>query len=500
MRDHVESDAVTHDFAAGWLTRREAIGRLARLGVSGAGAVALLAACGAGGDAAPEPNAMDADDPISDSPGPAKADAPNILLVIADDMRFDHLPWVPNVRELIQSRGRTFTQARCNLALCQPARVGLMTGQMSKHNNEISIGFNGTQLTDDDNCIGSWMHEAGYRCALLGKYINFTDGFQGIDAPAGYEVWREIIGEKDPYDFEVHVNAGIRQIVGEYSTDYLAREAIEFIDGGGPFFCIITPTQPHAPFTPRNDLVDLFSDFDWPIVEEDDVSDKPPWVQELEPFTDDDRATIQRDVRGALRELAAVDDMVRQIVEAMSPDVLANTVVIFTSDNGVHHGEHRRRGAGTKSGPYDVGLRVPLIVGGPGFEAGPDITAPSMVFQDLTATLLQLGGATAGLPEQHGVSLATLVADEAAYRDRLILHEGGEGFERGDGVTTGVDHPLGHRKLFRFPPVRDRATGPYVFEAYDLDTDPDELDNWADDASRRDERDELERELLRLLA
>ena len=101
-----------------------------------------------------------------------------------------------------------------------------------------------------------------------------------------------------------------------------------------------------------------------------------------------------------------------------------------------------------------------------------------MVFQDLAATALKLAKATPGLPNQAGVSLVDVCANPASYAPRAILHEIGEGFfGSGDGVTTGPDHPVGFRKLFRYPSVRSGLSGPYTYEAYDLDTDPNELVN-----------------------
>jgi arylsulfatase A-like enzyme len=219
-------------------------------------------------------------------------------------------------------------------------------------------------------------------------------------------------------------------------------------------------------------------------------------------LTEADIAQIITDARGALRELSAVDDMVDQIISAMEPDVLDNTVVIFTSDNGIHLGEHRRRGAATKSGPYEVGLHVPLLVRGPGFEPGAEITAPSMVFQDINATMVQMGGAEAQLPHQAGVSLAGMAAGPSEHASRVLLHAIGQGFETGsgDGITTGPDHPLGFRKLYRYPSKDGAPDGPFTYEAYDLDDDPDEHANWANHESRREERHTLESELEALLA
>jgi hypothetical protein len=83
----------------------------------------------------------------------------------------------------------------------------------------------------------------------------------------------------------------------------------------------------------------------------------------------------------------------------------------------------------------------------------------------------------------------------------MLLHEIGDGFFNvtGDGITTGPDNPHGFRKLYRYPSVRKNPRGPFIYEAYDLDRDPNELSNWANDPSRRPERDRLETELLALL-
>jgi arylsulfatase A-like enzyme len=477
---------------AGWdqaLSRREAL-RLALLGIGAVGTSSIFGGCGrdspSGGDAQPvEPTRR-----------------PNILLIVADDMRHDQLQYMPNVRRLLQANGTTFTQARCNVPLCQPSRVGFLTGQMSKHNHELTVGFYGSSLTDHDNCIGRWMEETGYRCGLFGKYVNWYDAQGGIDPPAGYEAWHELVTHDRDYGFDVRLESGVTTVADAYSTDYLAQHAVEFVQGTGPFLCIVTPTQPHSPSTPRRDLADAWSDFRWPVVDEVDVSDKPPWIQSLPPLTEADIEQIIADARGALRELSAVDDMVDRIIGAMDPEVLDNTVVVFTSDNGIHLGEHRRRGPATKAGPYEVGLHVPLLVRGPGFEPGAEITVPSMVFQDLNATMRDLGRAEAGLPHQAGVSLAAIAAAPDDHASRALLHAIGQGFGRvtGDGITTGPDHAMGSRKLYRYPSVETAPHGPFTYEAYDLDDDPDEHANWAEHESRRDERDRLESELDALLA
>ncbi len=460
------------------MSRREAIGQLAAIGIGLTSASTVLAAC-----------------------RPSGNPKPNIVVIIADDMRYDHLQFMPNVQSLIQAPGRTFTQGRCNVPLCQPSRVGLMTGQMSKHNNELHIGFNGTALTDNNNCLGKWIRDAGYRCGYFGKYVNFWDGVGGIDAPEGYSTWRELVGASDGYEFDVHLNTGTTHVSGTYETDYLADEFGAFVAGSEPFFAIVGTRLPHAPFNPPTEFEDDWLSYDWPIVDEVDVSDKPSWIQALPAMTEENRLQVLEDVRGTLRELLAVDAMIARLIDSIA-SVLPNTIVVFTSDNGVHQGEHRRYTAAKKSGPYDVTLRVPLLVRGPGFAPGPDVTAPVMVFQDLCATLLASARGTAGLPNQSGVPLNNVVLNPATHAQRVLLHEIGNGYvtASGNGMTTGPDHTLGFRKLYRYPSVRQAPTGPFTYEAYDLDTDPDEFSNWAGDETRRGERDVLEAELNALLA
>jgi arylsulfatase A-like enzyme len=479
---------------SGVVSRREAL-RLAALGLSIA-STPLLGACAGDGAGSGRESPSAGGDTRADR---GAGDRPNFLVIVADDMRYDQLRYMPNVQRLIQDAGTTFTQARCNVPLCQPSRVGFLTGQTSVHHRELGIGFAGSVFSDHDNALGRWMHDAGYRCGFFGKYVNGYNARGGIAPPAGYSVWRQVLTpDAEDGGFRVRDDSGVTTVGDEYSTDYLAREVTAFVRAEDePFLCIVTPTQPHAPSVVPTDLADRWADVTWAIVDEADVSDKPPWIRELPPLDDDMRAQIVAEASGMLRELSAVDDMVDQIVGSMDAGVLDNTVVVFTSDNGVHLGEHRRPGPATKGGPYEVGLHVPLLVRGPGFEAGAEVTVPILMFPDVTATLCRLGGAEPGLPHQAGTSLDAIAGSPDDHASRVLLHAITAGYygQSGDGITTGPDHPLGFRKLYRYPSAALAPDGPFTYEAYDLDDDPDEDHNWAEDPARRDERDALEAQL-----
>ena len=96
-----------------------------------------------------------------------------------------------------------------------------------------------------------------------------------------------------------------------------------------------------------------------PSFNEADVSDKPPWIQSLRRLTTDDIANIDQRHENRVESLQAVDDLVAGVVSKLREQgVLSNTYIVFTSDNGLHHGEHRiRQGKGR---PYEEAARVPL--------------------------------------------------------------------------------------------------------------------------------------------
>jgi arylsulfatase A-like enzyme len=234
---------------------------------------------------------------------------------------------------------------------------------------------------------------------------------------------------------------------------------------------------------------------EWPDPRERDVRDKPSWIQQLSPFPDRVLGSIRQAERTRLRELLGLDDTIAAIVKALqSTRTLDDTVVIFTSDNGIFMGEHRIP-PGSKNMPYDPAVLVPCIVRGPGF-AHTTVREPVHMSMDLTATCVELADATPDLP-LDGVSLARVAADPSSFADRQLLYERGstEGYvfpvylpPLADGIFTR------DRKLIRY---RD---APPTYELYDIHADPNELQNVADHPDYANDRTALEAALDRLLA
>ena len=140
---------------------------------------------------------------------------------------------------------------------------------------------------------------------------------------------------------------------------------------GKPFFAYVAPYAPHGPATPGPGDGQTFNGLRAPrplSFNEQDVTDKPPWIQSLRRFSSDDIANIDKRHENRIESLQAVDDLVGAVVRKLREQgVLSNTYIVFTSDNGFHHGEHRIRQG--KARPYEESVRVPLVISGPGVAA-----------------------------------------------------------------------------------------------------------------------------------
>jgi len=431
----------------------------------------------------------------------------NVLLIYADDMRSDFLPYMPNVRRLLCREGTTFTQARCNVGLCQPSRAGLLYGQWattsgfnSQTADSVTPGSGDPNPFDHGNGLARWMHDAGYRTGMFGKYMNASVATPaGGSSSWGWDVWRQLVGQayeteqQRQYDFAVRdeVNVTIPGISADVSaTEYLRGEVQSFIEASGaqPWFCYFTPTSPHLPFNAPPDDLFAWSHVRWRIVRESDaqVAKKPSWIGVGPGISAQQVAQFQAVARAQLRELVWLDQSIATIVETMDAEVLADTVIMFASDNGLNYGEHRNVKLGAaKNELYDVSLRVPCVIRGPGFEAGAKVDAPVSIGVDLTATICAIAGATptcvAGSRRRlDGVDLAgTLTPGRALLAQRKGAALGGDWTlnpNDGDAIITPT------RKLIRWVrPDGSPVDSDDQYELYDLVNDPDELNNLANE-------------------
>ena len=273
---------------------------------------------------------------------------------------------------------------------------------------------------------------------------------------------------------------------------YIAEQVELFTLGATqPWFCWATPTNPHVSYQfalePEPEYAEDHPNLEWPVVD-DDLSDKPSWMQAQPPLSEELVDAVRLGAQGQLRELRSVDESLEAIFASVQASgQLANTLVIFTSDNGVVYGEHRiwHGIPAEKNVLYEPSMHVPLLATGPGFSAATS-TAP-VCGQDITATCLAIAAA---VPTHtiDGVDLRT------ADMNRVVLHERSDVVNPVPGMPSGAGVTTANRKLWRH-----EADDPDRFELYLLDSDPDELMNVAYEPAYLNERAQLEAQLDALL-
>ncbi len=168
--------------------------------------------------------------PAEARPVGAGADArPNILVVMTDDMASTDLALMPNVRRMLAAKGTRFADAVDSFPLCCPARATFITGQYA-HNHGVKGNFypyGWYGMKHRANTLPSWLQEAGYRTALIGKWLN---GYGAVDAhgevPAGFDIWRGLldVSAYDYFNFVMNRDGKLRS----WGDAEFARGLVEF--------------------------------------------------------------------------------------------------------------------------------------------------------------------------------------------------------------------------------------------------------------------------------
>lgn len=427
----------------------------------------------------------------TDTPAPAGPTAvqpmahppprPNVVLIMADDLRADDITAMPAVRASLAAVGTTFTQCLTPAPGCAPARASLLRGQYP-HNHGVLRGngrFGGFERFHEQgheaSTIATWLHDAGYRTGLIGKYLNaYPTGAAPNHIPPGWDEWA--VATKGGYiGFELNENGTLtryRKREATYQTDVLAEKARDFIarsSPGQPFFLYVAPRAPHGPATPAPRHAGMFAATPLPRPPSFNTAgthDKPRWLQEANELCEESIGEIEQTYRNRLATLQALDELVATIIAALdAAGALQHTYIVFTSDHGYHLGEHRiREGKGT---PYEEAIRIPLIVRGPGVTVGQSAAVVSTI--DLAPTIAAWAGAdTPGFVD--GRSLAPALCGGAApWRQSVLIAHHHNRPERTDGPPafaalraadlTYVEYADGWREL------------------YDLAEDPHQLSN-----------------------
>lgn len=420
----------------------------------------------------------------SGTPAVAK---PNIVLILVDDQEVGFLDQMPNVKRLVAQQGATFASAYFNDPLCCPSRATILTGRYV-HNTGVTKNDHALFYNSDmpNRTVAVWLRAAGYRTALIGKYLNlYPQPAPGTYVPPGWSFWAVQLGGNSYYDYTLNENGRLvkhASAATDYSTDVYRQKALDFlrsVPANTPFFLQLAVNAPHKPYTAAPRHASLFPNLKAPkppSFNEADVSDKPEYIRSLGPFTPEMVSGMDYKHRQRARILRAVDEAVKAIADALAASGrLSDTYLVYTSDNGWLHGQHRLRAR--KGQPYEEGIRMPLYVSGPGVRAGSVV--PHLVGNvDLAPTFAEWAGAAAA-DDIDGRSFAPLLRDGApapedwrqAFPLRYDRRSTDGTMPSWRGVHTRrhayVEYASGERELY------DLAADPYQLRNAAAAADPD---------------------------
>jgi arylsulfatase A-like enzyme len=415
----------------------------------------------------------------------ASEERPNILLLIADDQRYDTMssvqaeqgeagrfPWTetPNMDRLA-GEGVRFRNAFVVTSLSSPSRATILTGTYG-HINGIVNNRDFFPLNSDT--YPKLLQEAGYRTGYFGKWLM---GRQSGPRP-GFDVSASFIGQGLYFDEPFEVNGekvASQGWVDDVTTDYALEFLREAGESGLPFAMTVGFKAPHGPFEPPQRLADFYAG----------KKSRPAPNLGIPLIFDPDKKPENFENLDYHRTIHGIDENLGRILDELDKLGLAeNTLVIYTSGNGLFRGEHS---LGDKRAAYEESMRVPMLFRYPKLGLPPEVLDQIVLNIDIPPTILDYAGVK--IPDSmQGRSWKPLLAGTATdWRTSFFYcyHRERE-FPR---VPTTTAVRTESAKLIKYPDHPDWT------ELFDLAADPHEMRNLLNDLSAQELKTRLE-ELL----
>ena len=367
----------------------------------------------------------------------AAADAgPNVILILADDLGYGDIGSygqdkikTPNL-DRMATEGVQFTQFYSGSAVCRPARCTLMTGL---HTGNCYVRANnyqaGLNLRLTDVTIAEVLKEKNFTTATIGKWALGEENSTGIPTKQGFDYFYGYLNQTHAHNYYPEFlirntdrvplsnqvpNAGqfgegIATVKQEYSNDLFTEEALNFIreNKDNPFFLYLPYTLPHA----NNEAGDMGLE-----VPDLGIYENMDWPHPRKAYA----AMVTR-----------LDSYVGSIIEELKRQNLENnTIILFTSDNGPHEESGHDPSffnstsnlRGLKRNFYEGGIRVPLIVWGPGIVKSNSVSDHISYFPDILPTIAE----AIGIEIEHSIDglsfYPTLTAATESQKEHKFLY------------------------------------------------------------------------------
>ena len=439
---------------------------------------------------------------------------PNVLVILCDDLRWDHLgcaghPFIktPHIDRLARE-GVRFANAFCTTSLCSPSRASILSGRYA-HRHGVNDNF--TEFPADLPSFPKALQQAGYQTAYFGKYHMGENN----DGPRpGFDTFVTHKGQGKYFDTEWNHTGKERKVIPGYYTTVvtdLAQGWLKERTKDKPWLLFMGHKAPHSFYTPEPRYATVFDKVDIRYPDSAfQLDDKPAWFKdrldtwhgiygplfEFRKRFPDRSAGAEKDFAAMIRAYSAtilsVDDSVGRMVETLRlRRELDNTLVLFLGDNGLLNGEH---GMVDKRTMHEPSLRIPVIAKHPCLGEG-KVEKGLALTVDIAPTILELCGVDA-LPGTQGRSWGKLVTvGDPAWRQSFAYVYN---YEKQFPYTPNVRGVRTCTHKYIHYPHGDGKPDRHLAELYDLVADPVESRNLITSKNHQTVLQDLRAELTRL--
>ena len=457
---------------------------------------------------------------------PKMPDGPlNVIYIMADDLAYQaisaygseisKLAPTPNI-DRIANEGARMDKVYCTNSICGPSRASILTGKFSHVNgfykNVDGGDFDGEQLT-----FPKVFQAGGYQTAVIGKWHLGTE-------PTGFDYSKVLInwgGQGTYFNPQFCIN-GTDTVVEQtrHCTQVIEDDCIDWLDSrdtSKPFMLLYQFKAPHRDWRPDSMFHDLFTDFDFPYPDtfHDDYTGRPAAsenmmeianhlnrrdMKQISPtfptrkdsmrwlsygdkgqfWTPNDSLQgeeltywkYQTYIKDYLRCVAGVDRAIGRVLDYLDESGLAeNTLVVYTSDQGFYLGEH---GWFDKRWIYEESFKMPFVMRCPGW-IEPGTTSDEMIMNvDFAPTLIDFAGLDVPLEMQGESFKGAFASESSSARDAVYYHY--------------YEYPIWHQVQPHYGVRTDKYKLVHFYysmdewELYDLENDPQEMQNIYHDA------------------
>ncbi len=443
-------------------------------------------------------------------------DPRNIIFILSDDHRYDYmgftgkLPWLETpAMDRMASEGAWFPNAFVTTSLCSPSRASILTGQYSHTHKVVD---NSAPAPKEHIYFPQYLQSKGYQTSFFGKWHM---GGETDEPRPGFDHWESFRGQGVYFNPTLNINGThVTYEDSTYTTDLLTDHAINWLkerDTKKPFFLYLSHKAVHGLYEPAKrhlgkyanvelELPPSFFTSAQPVKGKSNPNGYEKYIgpdknQIKEPAKHEeyygegrmpDWQKMQREswhgvdymyhnqhvnyetlVKRYCELILSLDESIGSVIEYLDSEGLSeSTVVIYMGDNGFGFGEH---GLIDKRHFYEESVKVPFLMRCPEIIKQKQVIENMVQNIDVAPTILELAGIHK--PDQmQGMSMVPLlIGDSIEWRDKIFY----EYYWENDYPQTPTMHGVRTEryKFIRYHGIWDTN------ELYDLQEDPDEMNN-----------------------